>query len=96
MVLTHTLNIKCSPLLGKVAPPVDHHPTHLPITGAGEGEREVEQGELVPVADTLGQLWYGHPGEVTLVEPLEYEFEKLEATYNLRKEGSKEYVNMRP
>ena len=53
MVLTHTLNIKCSPLLGKVAPPVDHRPTHLPITRAGEGEGEVEQCELVPVADTL-------------------------------------------
>ena len=34
---------------------------------------------------------------MTILEQLECESEKkLEATYNLRKEGSKEYVNMRP
>ena len=37
-------NIKSSPVLGKVGPPVDHHPTHLLITRAAQHEREVEQG----------------------------------------------------
>ena len=55
-------------MLGKVAPPVDHQPTHLPIPGAGEGEREVEQGQLVPVADTFGQKWSGHQGEMTFLD----------------------------
>ena len=64
MVLTHHI---LSPVLGKVAPPVDHQPTHLPIPGAGEGEREVEQGQLVPVADTFGQKWSGHQGEMTFL-----------------------------
>ena len=47
---------ECSPMLGKVGPPVDHHSTHLPITRAAQHEREVEQGKLVAVADTLAKL----------------------------------------
>ena len=48
-----------SPMFGKVAPPVDHHPTHLAISGAGKSKREVEQGQLVTVAHTLASgKWF--------------------------------------
>ena len=46
-------------MLGKVCPPVDHHPAHLPIARAAQREREVEQRQLVPVADTLVELGLG-------------------------------------
>ena len=42
-----------SPMFGKVAPPVDHHPTHLAISRAAKCKREVEQCQLVTVAHTL-------------------------------------------
>lgn len=41
------------PMFGKVAPPVDHHPTHLAISGAAKCKWEVEKGQLVAVAHTL-------------------------------------------
>ena len=48
-----------SPMFGKVAPPFDHHPTHLAISGAGKSKREVEQGQLVTVAHTLASgKWF--------------------------------------
>ena len=44
-----------SPMFGKVAPPVDHHPTHLAISGAAKCKWEVEKGQLVAVAHTLAR-----------------------------------------
>ena len=49
-------SMESSPVFGEVAPPLDHHPTHLPIARAAQCEGEEEQGKLVAVANTSMEL----------------------------------------